>query len=244
VGSPTRRKHESLTVLNRFQKRLVHQLVESEFPFLITIGRPTFVQIKYYDEERERLTNEEKARRTEERVLRQTGFRWVIEALIGGNLELLDNRVFANILTDPDRNPEKMKLDDFAESLKSKLKGNRPVLVGHNLFMDIIYLYQCFLGSLPDDVDEFTKLMKDHFPVLIDTKYMATHECGSINPTSSLTEIHEKLKKRKKPKISKLKCHYCYLVPKANVNLDQLSILPTTSTTKSLSYTKQVMTAC
>lgn len=190
-------------MLNRFQKRLVHQLVESEFPFLVTIGKSTFVQIKHYNEERETAIHEEKVKRTEERVLRQTGFRWVVEALVGGDLEGLDNRVFFNILADPVRNPEKLKLDDFAQNVKSNLKSKRPALVGHNLFMDIIYLYHCFIGSLPDNIDDFRDLMGEHFPVLVDTKYMATHECGSINPTSSLAEIHEDLRMRKAPTISK-----------------------------------------
>jgi poly(A)-specific ribonuclease len=170
---------------------------------LVTIGKPTFIQIIPYDEAREAAIHEERVRRTEERVLRQTGFRWVVEALMGGDLTKLDNRVFSTILTDPERNEEKKKLDHFAQDVKSKLKANRPTLVGHNLFVDMIYLCQCFLGSLPDDVSGFQALMNEHFPVLVDTKYMATHDCGSINPVSSLAEIHEALKRRKTPRISK-----------------------------------------
>ncbi|KAJ9209226.1 hypothetical protein DTO166G4_9170 [Paecilomyces variotii] len=189
------------TILNRFQKRLVHRLIEAEYPELRSIGKPTFVQIIPYDEARERDVANERVRRTDERILRQTGMRWIAEALAGGDLTRLDPGYFMGIMANSASVEGKYSLKEFADRLKLRLLANRPVLVGHNLFTDVIYFCSCFFGSLPERVEEFQELVHGLFPVLIDTKYMATHECGSINPASSLSEINDSLKDVKKPSI-------------------------------------------
>lgn len=39
------------------------------------------------------------------------------------------------------------------------------VLVGHNCFMDLLHLYNCFFGKLPKTVEEFAELMSKSFPM-------------------------------------------------------------------------------
>ncbi|KKA22245.1 CAF1 family ribonuclease [Rasamsonia emersonii CBS 393.64] len=190
-----------LTVLNRFQKRLVHQLVQSEYPSLVTIGKPGFVQIIRYDEVREEAVKMERMRRTEERILRQTGFRWIAEALTGGDLSKLDPKTFSHLVVDLKGMKKEKAVEEFAESIKQRLKVRRPTLVGHNLFLDLINFCQCFFGNLPERVEDFQDMVHEMFPILIDTKYMATHECGSIIPSSSLAEINDALKEKTKPEI-------------------------------------------
>ncbi|KAL1857729.1 hypothetical protein Plec18170_002953 [Paecilomyces lecythidis] len=187
--------------LNRFQKRLVHQLIEAEYPKLRSIGKPTFVQIIPYDEARERDVANDRVRRTEERILKQTGARWIAEALAGGDLTRLDPGYFMGIMANSASVEGKHSLNEFAQRFKLRLLANRPVLVGHNLFTDVIYFCSCFFGSLPERVEDFQTLVHGLFPVLIDTKYMATHECGSINPASSLSEINDSLEDVKIPSI-------------------------------------------
>ncbi|KAL2819250.1 ribonuclease H-like domain-containing protein [Aspergillus granulosus] len=181
------------SLLNRFQKRLVHKLIEVEYTSLVTIGKPTFVQIIDYDEDREKAVRDRRVQWVRERAWKETGFRWVVEALAGGDLSHLSPNYFTGIKANSSPADVAKSTLDFADDFKARLKARRPILVGHNLFMDLIYFFRCFFGPLPDQVEDFQSMVHEHFPVLIDTKYLATHDCGSINPTSSLKEINDKL---------------------------------------------------
>ncbi|GFF44506.1 54S ribosomal protein L17, mitochondrial [Aspergillus udagawae] len=202
------------SALNRFQKRLVHQLIEVEYPSLVTISKPDFIQIINYNEERERSVREQRVMRVQERTWKQTGFRWVAEALAGGDLTNLDSGYFIGIMASSAAVESKYPLKEFSDTLKQRLKEHRPVLVGHNLFSDLIYFCRCFFGPLPSKVEDFQSMAHELFPVLMDTKYMATHNCGSINPRSSLSELNEKLAKKAIPKISIHPQHSKYITRK------------------------------
>ncbi|KAL3431973.1 ribonuclease H-like domain-containing protein [Aspergillus tetrazonus] len=161
IPPPSRQKETQTldgvpSILNRFQKRLVHKLVE--YPDFVTIGRPGFVQIIDYDEKREVAFWDKGVQWCQERAREQT----------------------------------------------ARLKAHRPILVGHNLFTDLVYFFRCFFGPLPDHVEDFQSMVHKHFPILIDTKYLATHDCGSINPKSSLQEINNSLLGISKPEMKKI----------------------------------------
>ncbi|KAL3467732.1 ribonuclease H-like domain-containing protein [Aspergillus heterothallicus] len=190
------------SLLNRFQKRLVHQLIEVEYPSLVTIGKPTFVQIIEYDEEREKAVRDRRVQWVRERAWNEAGFRWVAEALAGGDLSQLSPNYFTGIKANSSHTDLTKSTTEFADEFKARLKACRPILVGHNLFMDLIYFFRCFFGPLPDKLEDFQSLAHEHFPILIDTKYLATHDCGSINPTSSLQEINDKLMQTPLPMMS------------------------------------------
>ncbi|KAE8134383.1 ribonuclease H-like domain-containing protein [Aspergillus pseudotamarii] len=189
------------SILNNFQKRLVHQLIEVEYPSLVTISRPAFIQVIDYDEDREKAIREQRMTRAQERVWTQIGFRWIVEALTGGDLSHLDPFCFGSIMNSSIAVEPQVSLHEFSDNLQQRLKSHRPVLVGHNLFTDVVYLYRCFFGPLPDKLDQFQAIIQEMFPILMDTKYMATHDCGSITPKSSLSEINDKLLHIKTPKI-------------------------------------------
>ena len=70
------------------------------------------------------------------------------------------------------------------------------------MFLDLIYLYRTFIGQLPDTVKEFAAVVHDLFPIIVDTKYLATHECGDINPMSSLQQLAEQMEHREMPLIN------------------------------------------
>lgn len=198
----TSRAH--LIPLNRFQRRLVHQLIEVEYPSLVTIGKPAFIQIMQYDEQREKAVKEQKMRYVQDRMWRQMGFRWIAEALAGGDLSNLDQSYFVTVMSQSTSFPKgQQSLTQFSQALKQRLKYRRPVIVGHNLFTDMVYFYKCFFGPLPDRVEDFQAMAHELFPVLMDTKYMATYDCGSINPTSSLTDINQDLYQMILPRIGK-----------------------------------------
>lgn len=223
------------TTLNRFQKRLVHQLIEAEYPFLVTVGKPAFIQVLEFDEAREKAVREQRMRFTQERVWKQTGFRWIAEALAGSDLSNLDSGYFMGVMANSPAG-QGISLEQFADRLKQRLKSHRPVIIGHNLFTDLIYFYRCFFGPLPDSVEDFQAVAHELFPVLMDTKYMATHDCGSINPISSLSEINDSLLKISVPKMSEFSVHTLLLL---HIDLTQLYTLNTPSITRGRSTMKR-----
>ncbi|QDS74780.1 hypothetical protein FKW77_001842 [Venturia effusa] len=189
--------------LSSFDRRLVHQLVRSEYKGeLMTIGRHNCIVIKRVDLQREARYQKERIKRVKTQVAHLTGFRWIIEALTGGSLHEIELSWFAK---DPiDGSDIFFDEQDFSarfNRVKAHLKLRRPVLVGHNLFTDLIYLYQSFIGQLPNTVSEFRLRIHDLFPTIVDTKYLATHNCGNINPASSLEQIEETLRMQEIPVI-------------------------------------------
>lgn len=140
--------------ISRFEKRLVHQLVRAEFPQLVTIGRSECVRIVYFDAEREAENTRRIKHRVKEQIARQTCFRWVFEALAGGNFDHSDPlSVMQNV------NLNAYDLRDRYDRAFERLKSRQPVLVGHNMFTDIVYLYRTFVGELP--VSTFRSMSAD-----------------------------------------------------------------------------------
>lgn len=141
-----------------------------------------------YDKERE--DNVQKSRTTvfEDRLKRQVGVRWLVEGMVGGNLAAIESYNFQ-----PVQSESKVPREQY-ERLFDRLRTKSTILVGHNVFIDLIYFYACFFGKLPDSVKDFERCMHELFPCIIDTKYLATH--GNDNPAmskSSLEELDEQL---------------------------------------------------
>ncbi|KAI4722023.1 CAF1-domain-containing protein [Aureobasidium sp. EXF-10727] len=188
--------------LNRFERRLVHQIVRAEYPDLVSIPNKGLVRVSRLDPEREEYIQAQRKREVHDRIVRQTGFRWIVEALCGNPPEAIDVRSFA---TTPGGVPGFVDLDMLKSRFnraKHMIRNKKTALFGHNLFLDLIYFYRTFIGALPDTVDEFASLIHELFPIIVDTKYMATHNCGDINPQSSLEQIAEKLAEQQKPSVT------------------------------------------
>jgi poly(A)-specific ribonuclease len=189
-GNNTQKPEE----LSRFEKRLVHQIVRAEYPELTTISRRGMLQIIRFDQEREDRIAEGRKRELEERISRQKGFRWIIDAMHGGNITNLDLRECARDSVTGEYifvNMDGMK-EQFHRA-QALLRNNPKVLVGHNCFLDLVYIYRTFIGTLPDTVEEFQTKLHKLWPTIVDTKYMSTHNCGDISPASSLEQIAEQL---------------------------------------------------
>ena len=187
--------------LNGYQRRLVHQLVRAEYPDFVTVSRSGFVQIIAYDKEREDAIKVSKMKVFEERLARQVGLRWIVEAMAGGNLDPVDPVSFIQPVDDKPVWVDVKKANAEFQELKDQLAKKRAVLVGHNVFMDLINFYKCFFGKLPDRVEEFSAIMHRLFPLIVDTKYMATHESTEINARSGLDELDFDLAKLPLPAI-------------------------------------------
>lgn len=177
--------------ISRFEKRLVHQLVRAEFPDAVAIGRQDCIRVMPFDPIREADNARRIKNRVKEQISRQTGFRWIFEALVGGvvNTDLL-YVLGAEGFSD--------QRDRFDRAL-ARLKRNRPVLVGHNMFTDIVYLYRTFVGPLPDTLAEFNTSLHGLFPKIVDTKYLATHAAGDLNASPTLEEIARTLQAQPLP---------------------------------------------
>ncbi|KAF2105920.1 ribonuclease H-like domain-containing protein [Lophiotrema nucula] len=191
----------SIPAISRFEKRLVHQLVRAEFSELVSIPRPDMIRIIHYDEERERVNTRKIKDRVKRQIATQSGFRWVIEALAQGDLHAIDPLYFA-------RDINGMIIAVDAEGMRSKfgrtterIKSRQPVLVGHNMFTDLVYLYQSFIGPLPATLQEFQREIHELFPKIVDTKYLATYGGGDLNASPTLQEIAESLNTQPLPEI-------------------------------------------
>ncbi|KAJ5783064.1 hypothetical protein N7457_004838 [Penicillium paradoxum] len=185
--------------LTNMQKWLVHKVIGEEYPHLTSRGASTFVQIEMRDLASERLAFEKKFKIKKARIREHIGFRWIAEALVGGNLEELEPVSFQPLMKIIEQ--PTFSVQQLAEQVKSQIKKNRPVLVGHNMFCDLLFFHRCFLGPLPDTLAGFQAAVHDLFPVLADTKYLATHDCGSLNPMSSLEQLNTNLANIENPKI-------------------------------------------
>ncbi|KAJ6118456.1 Ribonuclease CAF1 [Penicillium samsonianum] len=187
------------TGLTSMQKWLIHHLISNEYPNLTSRGASTFVQIELRDPCNEQSTFETKLKVKKERVRKHIGFRWIAEALVGGSLEELEPDAFQPLMKIIEQ--PTFEIEQLSDKVKHRLKENRPVLVGHNMFCDLLFFHRCFLGPLPNTLAEFQTVIHDLFPMLADTKYMATHDCGSLNPMSSLEELNTTLAGIESPKI-------------------------------------------
>ena len=190
---------------------MIHQLIRSEYPHLRTFGRDKCIVIKKRNELHEAADLSKKKAASNERIKRQVGFRIIVDALSGLNLDGFDLMRFAkDPITGDSINFDRQNLASRFHRAGHALLHRRPVLVGHNMFLDLVYFYRAFIGALPESVTEFTALIHAIFPMIVDTKYLATHGSGNINPSSSLAEIEEELRSQSKPKICVHKNHTRY----------------------------------
>jgi poly(A)-specific ribonuclease len=174
----------------------VHTLVKDEYPSLKARGMPDCVQIEKRNGGAMRYG--QRMEESSKRIRRHVGFRWIVEALVGGDVNL-EPLTFEPLL--PEVRDPLIDAKALTERLKSRLKENRPIIVGHNWFTDMIYFYQCFLGPLPDKVDEFISLIHETFPIVIDTKYLANQDWDAVNSSTALEELTKKLAKIRTPRI-------------------------------------------
>ncbi|KAF2993422.1 hypothetical protein E8E13_000004 [Curvularia kusanoi] len=195
-------KKSVVNTISRFEKRLVHQLVRAEFPDAVAIGRQDCIRIIPFDPVREADNTQRLKNRVREQIARQTGFRWIFEALVGGEI----NPDLLYVMGLHDRDDQRPRFDRALESLTRK----SPVLVGHNMFTDIVYLYRTFVGPLPDTLAEFNASLHELFPKIIDTKYLATHDEGDLNANPDLETIARGLQKQPLPDISTHEHHDKY----------------------------------
>ncbi|KAH9866585.1 hypothetical protein J1614_008276 [Plenodomus biglobosus] len=192
----------SVQAISRFEKRLVHQLVRAEFPEQVSIGRHDCIRIIDHNAEREADNTRRIKSRIKEQIIRQTGFRWIFEALVkGGNIDRADPLYLPRTSSGFVMTSEAFDVKDRYDRAVERLKSRQPVLVGHNMFTDIVYFYRTFVGELPDTLQGFREAIHELFPKIVDSKYLATHAEGDLNASPTLQEIAKDLSRQHLPEI-------------------------------------------
>ncbi|KAI5308018.1 hypothetical protein KEM55_006795, partial [Ascosphaera atra] len=90
------------------------------------MGKDTFVQVIAYDERREKLVKEGRARRLRERIAAQVGFRWIFEALVGGDISTLVAQNLRFVSEDDDEELGEEESRKLWRELQMKLRSHRP----------------------------------------------------------------------------------------------------------------------
>ncbi|KIW19402.1 hypothetical protein PV08_03697 [Exophiala spinifera] len=158
------------STLNRYQIRLTHQTVRNEWPKFKTQGMGHFVQITNPTAEQQESEKELREQMRERDIANAVGFRWLIEAITGGDISRLPH-FYVSAGFPEGQVPE--EIQGFLDKLQDSLRKRKGALVGHNCLTDLINLYRCFIGDLPDRVEDFSSKLHDLFPVILDTKYLA-----------------------------------------------------------------------
>jgi poly(A)-specific ribonuclease len=149
-----------------------------------------------------------KSKQWKDGIARQTGLRWIIEALTNGDISDIPVEWFCPYLASWE---ERDAIATSFKEVKEKLQNKKHIVVGHNLFTDLGFLYATFFGPLPDTVTGFQQVINRLFPIVIDTKFL--HTDGNTNAGTGrepLKEILRLLKKAHLPMILLHRKHNLY----------------------------------
>ncbi|KAH8798614.1 ribonuclease H-like domain-containing protein [Xylogone sp. PMI_703] len=160
------------------QKR---SLVRNEFPHIEVFQgcHGEFLQLR-------RLSQEDKAKRLDgeqerlnKNIIEQRGLRYLFNALTGGDLAGIDPQWYCNKKSktyEEDLKQTELKIKRITQALKDK----KHIIVGHNIFTDLVFLYSSFVRELPLTIADFKQGIRSLFPFIIDTRFLATYEMDSM----------------------------------------------------------------
>lgn len=138
---------------NGFQRKLLYQIIEQKYFTKIT------ATAKELDRNRKGMAITRKKSLEEERKLLEEKFEQEmqnLEAQIGVThvFKALSESVSISI---PSSDLNKIPIIYH-------LLVQKTLIIGHNMFADLLYLMRQFTGTLPDDLDDYKKLVHDYFP--------------------------------------------------------------------------------
>ncbi|KAK0623185.1 ribonuclease H-like domain-containing protein [Immersiella caudata] len=132
-------------------------------------------------------------------------FRYVIEAVFWLRIRRRDR---SQDFCDPDAS--ELTLDRAQGRLKvaeTRLKNEPPFIVGHSSLFDLCFLYETFIGRLPDDITSFTEDIHSLFPRLVDTEHLTSAQgTGDRN----LLKLYQLYKREQFPRIFPKTNDSCY----------------------------------
>ena len=167
---------------NSFLRRSIYEAIERDYPYLV-LERHNNDQIRVW-----RLTAEEKERRNHRLLVE--GYNKLIQEKIGAQRVFLALTKACSGQPIANRAEQAILAADAKEALADFTPGryisNRQIpLVVHNGLMDLLFLMTHFHSpKLPDNWIDCKRLIHSHFPVVYDTKIMATDYCSEDNQSS------------------------------------------------------------
>ncbi|KAK5945582.1 hypothetical protein PMZ80_002787 [Knufia obscura] len=161
--------------LNGYQRRLVHQTVQNEFPAMKTQGMGHFIQVTNPTSTQQASRQTLEAEYRERDLARAIGFRWIIDGIMGRDLSRLpDDYLLPALPATVSAADGEKPVKAFLADLNNKLRSRRKILIGHNCMTDIMFLYKMAIGDLPQSLEEFKDKIHDMFPAIIDTKFLSS----------------------------------------------------------------------
>jgi len=167
---------------NAFLRRSIYEAIERDYPYLV-LERHNNDQIRVW-----RLTSEEKERRNNRLLVE--GYNRLMQEKIGVQRIFLALTKACSGRPIFNRAEQAILATGANEALKEfspgKLLSNRKIpLIVHNGMMDLLFLMTHFHSpKLPDHWDDCKTLVHFHFPVIYDTKIMATDYCSDDSHSS------------------------------------------------------------
>ena len=102
-------------------------------------------------------------------------------------------------------NEEKIKEDNIEKQIEEELGFTNYIkylssksipLIGHNIYFDLMFIYDKFLSDLPSDFYTFKSSLHKYFPVIYDTKLISSSETIYENKTN-LEILYKTITKKK-----------------------------------------------
>ncbi|KAG9247249.1 ribonuclease H-like domain-containing protein [Calycina marina] len=197
IDHPKGNEHD----LNGLQRKLIHQLLEAEFPEYEAKGKE-WMQITKANAEYKTTRDARDLERFQDKLSTQIGLRWVVEALVSGDLEgLTADWFYSDVCHMRSSDNDKEAVEAKLALVKQKLKVKKHIVVGHNLFMDLGFLYATFIGPLPQKVADFQKAIHEILPVVMDTKYIDSAGQTAMSSKMMLKDLLREYKKLEAPPI-------------------------------------------
>lgn len=78
----------------------------------------------------------------------------------------------------------------FMDIIDELIESKKP-LITHNGFLDIMHLYNKFIGDLPETQSDFKKKFYEHFPQIYDTKFMLNNSNYLFSETNKFTALYD-----------------------------------------------------
>eukprot|EP00531_Pseudo-nitzschia_arenysensis_P014315 CAMPEP_0116148296 /NCGR_PEP_ID=MMETSP0329-20121206/18278_1 /TAXON_ID=697910 /ORGANISM="Pseudo-nitzschia arenysensis, Strain B593" /LENGTH=664 /DNA_ID=CAMNT_0003644413 /DNA_START=67 /DNA_END=2064 /DNA_ORIENTATION=+ len=164
---------------NGFLRRSLYEAIEQDYPYLV-LEKHNNDQIRVW-----RLTAEEKERRNHRLLVE--GYNKLIQEKIGAQRIFLALTKACNGQSIFNRAEQALLAANANEAMADFTQGrcicDRKIpLVVHNGLMDLLFLMTHFYSpKLPDEWIDCKNLIHSHFPVIYDTKIMATDYCSEDN---------------------------------------------------------------
>ncbi|XP_058464193.1 poly(A)-specific ribonuclease PARN-like isoform X2 [Malaya genurostris] len=77
-----------------------------------------------------------------------------------------------------------------------ELSKTKKLIIGHNMLLDLLFVIRQFFRPLPHNYLEFKKIVRELFPILLDTKYLCTNAELKVHVNSSvLGHVFESVQK-------------------------------------------------